>query len=464
MMNFANFVIPRGRLHCRQLQLHARTLSLLPPCQPVSISAPVVAHLKWWFDILEGPQVKNTFHPELMSHFMTTDAAHFGWGPQVEDFTTSGKWRPDQLNWHCNRQEMFASIAAVSHHYKHRLQNQHLVFQTDNRTVVSVTLLNLTYQLMGILDRWNISITAKYLPGRFNDIADGLSRGKKASEEHLKKPALRKIFKTFGTPQIDLFATNQTKFVENYASKDHLDSSATFCNVFSRIWNYQLAWVFPPPSLIPRVLHHLNSAQGTFLVVAPMWKKAFWLPDLCRRALRRPLSIPDLEYVLIDQFTGLAPPRVQEMQRTEHWSQSEKNFLKLSWRESTLKTYKPDWAIRLKTVTTSYHKCMSRLLDQKVLEFERTQTGKPKHDSLFITVKGETRVASRTVICNWVGFVLKDANIQASPGRVPSAVASLNWYENLPIEDIPLTYENEEIILHWHFDDKDVCDNSCSDV
>lgn len=324
MMNFANFVIPRGRLHCRQLQLHARTLFNLPPTKPESITASVVADLQRWSDTLENPQVKSALHPKVSSHFLTTDAAVFGWGAQMDDLMTSGEWRPDQLNWHCNRKEMFAIVAAVSR-YARQLQGKHLVLQTDNRTVVSyirkeggtrsIALLNLTYQLMRVLDKKeNISITAEYLPGRFNDIADGLSRGKKASEWHLKQTALKKVFRRFGTPQIDLFATNQSRAVKDYVSKDCLDLSATFCNAFSRVWNHQLAWVFPPPSLIPRVLHHLNSAQGTFLLVAPMWDRAFWLPDLRRRALSKPMRIMDMEQVLIDQTTGVPPPRVQEMQ------------------------------------------------------------------------------------------------------------------------------------------------------
>lgn len=43
-------------------------------------------------------------------------------------------------------------------------------------------------------------------------------------------------------------------------------------------------------------------------------------------------------------------------------------------------------------------------------------------DYLFITVKGEARAASRTIIGNWIKSVLKDANIKASSGGVRSAV------------------------------------------
>lgn len=55
---------------------------------------------------------------------------------------------------------------------------------------------------------------------------------------------------------------------------------------------------------------------------------------------------------------------------------------------------------------------------------------------LFITARGEPKPASRTVIGGWVKSVLKDAGVQASPGSVRSAVASLNWLENFPIDQI----------------------------
>lgn len=198
-----------------------------------------------------------------------------------------------------------------------------MTVQSDNRTVVSyvqkaggtrsLVLLNLTYELLETLDKWNISISAEYIPGKYNDIADRLSRGKPPSEWHLLQPAATKIFNQFGTPQIDLFASKETKVVDNYVTRDSLDRSAQYCNAFSRQWRFRLAWIFPPPSLIPRILHHLNSAEGVFLLVAPMWQRAYWLPDLRRRAFSKPVKIQQLDKVLIDQTTGLPPPRVQVM-------------------------------------------------------------------------------------------------------------------------------------------------------
>lgn len=66
------------------------------------------------------------------------------------------------------------------------------------------------------------------------------------------------------------------------------------------------------------------------------------------------------------------------------------------------------------------------------LSFNRRQN----INNLFITARGEPKPATRTVIGGWVKALLKDADIEASPGSVRSAVASLNWLENFPIDKI----------------------------
>lgn len=57
-------------------------------------------------------------------------------------------------------------------------------------------------------------------------------------------------------------------------------------------------------------------------------------------------------------------------------------------------------------------------------------------NSLFVSTRGKPKPASRTIIAGWVKTVLVDAGIQDSPGSIRSAVASLNWVNEMPLEDI----------------------------
>ncbi|KAI5634270.1 hypothetical protein NE865_12999 [Phthorimaea operculella] len=291
-------------------------------------------------------------------------------GAQMDDQAIAGRWTYEQSRWHCNRKEMFAIIAAIGH-FGDQLRERHLVLQSDNRTVISyirkeggtrsMALLGLTYHLMSLLDNRNITMTAEYLPGRYNDIADRLSRGKRAAEWHLLRPAMDVIFRHYGVPQIDLFATRQTRVVERYVSKVCRDYSAQFCNAFSRPWQFQLVWVFPPPSLLPRVLHHLNSAQGEYLVVAPMWESvlaARTTPSCTLRAAQdQQLEAGSSGSEHRPSATANSGHEVVRMEDwgwsdiTEAWSDAEKALLRSSWRDSTLRTYRPAWSRWVKWCT-----------------------------------------------------------------------------------------------------------------
>jgi hypothetical protein len=56
--------------------------------------------------------------------------------------------------------------------------------------------------------------------------------------------------------------------------------------------------------------------------------------------------------------------------------------------------------------------------------------------NLFLNLKGHVRVASRTVIAGWVKTLLVEAGVVATPGSLRSAVASKNWHNNYPLDEI----------------------------
>ncbi|CAH2037202.1 unnamed protein product, partial [Iphiclides podalirius] len=138
-----------------------------------------------------------------------------------------------------------------------------------------------------LADIVDVTLHAFYLPDRYNIIADCLSCGNGLPDWHLKGNVVKMIFKKWGTPQVEFFATSQSTVVPAYASIEAI--------IFSRDWQYNLARVFPLPPLIPRVLRHLNKSSGTFLVVVPRWESVIWRNDLKRRALGAPSQIRNLK-------------------------------------------------------------------------------------------------------------------------------------------------------------------------
>lgn len=318
-LNFASFVIPRGRLHCRKIQIFLRRFNKKYPRQKLPIPEMVCQEMTWW---RRATCHLSPIHKKAATHYLATDASDSGWGAHLNGELMSGTWSTHQKRWHSNKKELYAVIAAIKTNAT-ALRNSHILIQSDNRTLIayirkeggtrSLALLALTFKLLRLTSKLNITLSAYYLPGRYNLLADRLSRGKQPAEWHLLPQATQKIFQKWGRPEIDLFATRETAVVKNYVSINCKDRSANYIDAFSRPWVHHLAWVFPPPSLLPRVLTHLNTARGIYLIVAPDWPRAFWLQDLKARALDHPYEVPNLAEILIDVVTSQPPPQVQTL-------------------------------------------------------------------------------------------------------------------------------------------------------
>lgn len=318
-LNFANFVVPNGRLHCRNLQIFTRQLSRYRKAERRPLPLWARQDLQWW---MQSVRRVTPLHQKSITHFLTTDAADAGWGAQLNETLMAGKWTQEQMKWHSNLKELFAVYAAIRRQ-SHNLTNTRILIQSDNRTLVayirneggtqSLNLLKLTSRLLKLADSLNIVLSAQYLPGRFNCLADHLSRGRRLPEWHLLPAVTDKLFQYWGTPDVDLFASRATAVVRRYVSLDCQDKSALFLNAFSRHWHFNLGWIFPPPNLMPRVLAHLNKASGRYIIIAPQWEKTFWMTDLQSRALEKPRLIKDLKHNLRDMSTNRAPPQIDQL-------------------------------------------------------------------------------------------------------------------------------------------------------
>ncbi|XP_063982734.1 uncharacterized protein LOC135165400 [Diachasmimorpha longicaudata] len=319
MLNFASTVNPLGRLFCRQLQRGMHRLSKSSPKTRFPLLSLSRADCPWWKSNIH--RTSSIFQPEP-EIFLSPDASQTGWGFDLDKTHWAGLWTPEEMTWHINRKELFTVLKAIQM-FEDSLRDRSIMLQSDNKTVVayirnqggtrSLVLLNLVKELLLFLDQHNIRLVPFFLPGRYNTIADRLSRSLTLPDWHLSDEILEGIFQKWGKPEVDLFASAQSKIVPRYVSIDAMDREALFTNAFSRPWNVSLAWVFPPPPLIPKVLHHLNTATGIFLLVVPRWEATFWRGDLKSRALDAPLKLMNLENHLVDLSTGVPPQELKEL-------------------------------------------------------------------------------------------------------------------------------------------------------
>lgn len=316
-LNFASFIIQYGRMNFRGLLILMQ--EAVSKDTSVAPTAQARADLIWWMNHF---QEVSEIWPQPPSHFIVTDASDLGWGAYVDGDHFQGPWSEQEAPLRANRKELLA-ILFVLQNMAHLFVNKTILVQSDNRTALaylrnqggtrSEPLLSITRTIYNYLMIYRIHLITSYIPGPLNSVADSLSRFKALPEWHLLPVACEIIFRKWGTPTVDLFASQSAHVVPFYATRDLRDPEAAFHDAFSRVWSYRLAWVFPPPCLMHQVLFALNQAKGKYMVVCPRWLNVFWRADLKTRALCPPFTIRNLRNVLVDTTTGRPPPQVDNL-------------------------------------------------------------------------------------------------------------------------------------------------------
>nr|XP_049703864.1 uncharacterized protein LOC126056143 [Helicoverpa armigera] len=233
-LNFASFTVPLGRLHTRHLQRAANCLPQHQKTRKYLLPTEALQECSWWLKNLQNGREIFTRQETI---FITTDASEKGWGAQVNGLLFSGLWTEYQIAWHINRKELFAVYQAFQRALPH-LQDRRVIIQTDNKTVVSYIrnqggtrssiLTDLVANILELAYKNRIETFAHYIPGIYNEIADSLSRQKSLADWYLSDQVTSLLFKKWGTPQIDLFATPLSRVVPIYVARDARDKGAAF--------------------------------------------------------------------------------------------------------------------------------------------------------------------------------------------------------------------------------------------
>ena len=114
-------------------------------------------------------------------------------------------------------------------------------------------------------------LSAAHIPGTVNIEADKQSRVIVDGTEWKLNPALfQKIVEKFGKLVIDLFATRINKQLGRYVSW-HPEPEAIAVNALSLTWNNNCFYMFPPFSLVGRVLAKIHRDMTNAVIVVPYW-------------------------------------------------------------------------------------------------------------------------------------------------------------------------------------------------
>ena len=302
-LSAASDLILLGRLHLRPLQMCLLSVwkpHILPLDHQVPITRMIKFHLKWWINnrFVQGMPI----HPPDPEIY--TDASHFGWGAHLEPMSLSfhGRWSEDQSWLYINMLEIMAirfTLIKASKYIRHSC----VKISTDNTTVVSyinkqggMHSPDLCVQVWKI-PLWclkhQIVVRIWHIPGKFNVLADRLSRTDKVvkTEWALDQSIANSIFQMFSYPNLDLFVTRFNHKLPLYVSLV-LDNQAFAIDAFSMSWNYLHAYAFPPTILIPSVLNKICQSQCRIVLIAPLWPQQAWFSEVLQLLVSAPVRLP----------------------------------------------------------------------------------------------------------------------------------------------------------------------------
>jgi hypothetical protein len=317
-VTFAAIAVPLGRIFTRGLQrMHLSSYrgprDLL---KRVEWSGGARKDLEWWQeltrDLGSAPLVQGEVQVVL-----TTDASTTGWGAVCNARTAKGQWKTKERALHINHLELLAVRRGLET-WAGTLSNTSVLLQVDNLTVVSylkkgggTRSWSLSKEACNILlwchDR-NVRLVPQYLPGIANTLADAQSRDQKEEEWFLLPSVVQRIFRKWGTPEVDLFASHRSAQLPAYLTRRE--------NALVTNWSYSRMYAFPPPMLIPQLLQKFSFHQGKLLLVAPFWPEAPWFGEVVQLLFDTPRRLPLLPQLVCNLTTEQYLPRLHKLRLT----------------------------------------------------------------------------------------------------------------------------------------------------
>ena len=292
-----------GTLHYRFLEA-CKNSALAMSCRNydavMSLTHLATQELLWWKN-----NIFSTFAPirwPPITQEIATDASSLiGWGATCGSKKTGGAWSAQETDIHITVKERIAVYYAIRS-FLHTLKNSHVRVLTDSATAVAVInkmgstrspSCNIMAQKIWKFCLQNhIYITCAHIPGVDNVIPDKESRKiYKQAEWMLDKDIYLHCVQRFSfSPTIDCFASRINTQHEHYASR-RPDPFAKIVDAFSFNWATEKCYIFPPFSVVSRVLQKIRTDAATVLMVLPKWPTQAWWPDATEMMVGKPYII-----------------------------------------------------------------------------------------------------------------------------------------------------------------------------
>lgn len=182
--------------------------------------------LVWWLN-----NIQTSYSPvqhDNPRYVIYADASDIGWGAVMDNEKIQGEWDWSSSELHINAKEMLAVFFALQLLASELCQCT-IHIKSDNTTAISYInkmggvrseqCSQVGFQIWDWCEKRHIWLTASHIPGQENTVADSLSRNfSSAVDWELHQGIFDEICDTFGTPDIDLFASRHNAKLPRYCS------------------------------------------------------------------------------------------------------------------------------------------------------------------------------------------------------------------------------------------------------
>ena len=260
----------------------------------VKLSNGAIQNLTWWSSPRHLSRGTPCLPPKPTVQ-VTTDASNYGWGASTQRGNTmSGSFSRRLAREHINHKELLAVLFTLQK-WAGYFAGKATQFWLDNRTAVayiskqggtlSTSMTQTTSDIYSLCDSYEISLSATYIPGSLNAVADMASRQGQIlkTEWQLSRDTFHWICQNskWGTPTLDLFANRHNHLLNRYGSPCP-DNNAVLVNALTASWpTGEILYGFPPTTILDKVTVKIQQERPRhLLLIAPKFSKATWFPFL----------------------------------------------------------------------------------------------------------------------------------------------------------------------------------------
>ncbi|KYN09293.1 hypothetical protein ALC57_18589, partial [Trachymyrmex cornetzi] len=214
-----------------------------------------------------------------------SDSSLSGWGGYCDGVSVSGFWNDKDRKNHINYLELLAAFLTLKCFASHCSQSE-ILLRLDNNTAIAYInraggvrfphLSELSRKIWDWCEGRALWLKATYISSKDNVEADRASRITNIDTEwELSPSAFNQIERSFGPFSVDLFASRTNKKCTRFFSR-FPDPEAESVDAFTKTWNKEAFYAFPPFALISRTLRKIINDNAEGVIVVPLWPTQPW--------------------------------------------------------------------------------------------------------------------------------------------------------------------------------------------